>query len=89
MIEIGKNNKLRIIRQTAPGMFLGEDEVNVVLLPNKYIEKNFKIGDEIDVFIYKDSEDRLIATTLKPFVEVNQFAFLFVSQMSLFDSLYR
>ena len=82
MIEIGKNNKLRIIRQTAPGMFLGEDEVNVVLLPNKYIEKNFKIGDEIDVFIYKDSEDRLIATTLKPFVEVNQFAFLFVSEVN-------
>jgi predicted RNA-binding protein (virulence factor B family) len=63
-------------------MFLGNDENEVVLLPNKCIEPDFKVGDEIEVFIYKDSEDRLIATRLKPYVEINQFAFLNVSEVS-------
>lgn len=82
MIRIGKTNTLTILRQTPPGMFLGDDENEVVLLPNKYIESEFKVGDQIDVFIYKDSEDRLIATRLKPYVEINQFAFLNVSEVS-------
>lgn len=82
MIQIGKTNTLTILRQTPPGMFLGNDENEVVLLPNKCIDPNFKVGDQIDVFIYRDSEDRLIATTLKPFVEINQFAFLNASEVS-------
>lgn len=82
MIRIGKTNTLTILRQTPPGMFLGDDENDVVLLPNKYIDPEFKVGDQIDVFIYKDSEDRLIATRLKPYVEINQFAFLNVSEVS-------
>ena len=82
MIQIGKTNTLTILRQTPPGMFLGNDENEVVLLPNKCIEPDFKVGDEIEVFIYKDSEDRLIATRLKPYVEINQFAFLNVSEVS-------
>ncbi|MES2568169.1 MAG: S1-like domain-containing RNA-binding protein [Bacteroidota bacterium] len=82
MIKIGKTNALTILRQTPPGMYLGNDESEVVLLPNKYIEPDFKVGDQIDVFIYKDSEDRIIATRLKPYAEVNQFAFLNVSEAS-------
>lgn len=82
MIHIGKTNTLTILRQTPPGMFLGDDENEVVLLPNKCIDPSFKVGDQIDVFIYRDSEDRLIATTLKPFVEINQFAYLYVSEVS-------
>jgi hypothetical protein len=82
MIQIGKTNTLTIIRDTVPGMYLGYDDSEVVLLPKKFIEPEFKIGDEIDVFIYKDSEDRLIATRLKPYVEINQFAFLNVSEVS-------
>lgn len=82
MIHLGKTNTLTILRKTAPGMFLGDDENEVVLLPNKYIEPEFEIGEKIDVFVYKDSEDRLIATRLKPFVEVNQFAYLNVSEVS-------
>jgi predicted RNA-binding protein (virulence factor B family) len=82
MIQIGKTNTLTILRQTPPGMFLGDDENEVVLLPNKCIEPDFKVGDKIDVFIYKDSEDRIIATRLKPYVEINQFANLNVSEVS-------
>jgi predicted RNA-binding protein (virulence factor B family) len=82
MIQIGRTNNLTILRQTPPGMYLGDDENEVVLLPNKFIEPDFKVGDKIDVFIYRDSEDRLIATRFKPFAEVNQFAFLCVSEVS-------
>lgn len=82
MIQIGRTNTLTILRETAPGLYLGDDENNVVLLPKKYIEETFKVGDEIDVFVYKDSEDRIIATTSKPFVEINNFAYLNVSEAS-------
>lgn len=82
MIRIGKTNTLTILRQTPPGMFLGDDENEVVLLPNKYIEPQFEVGNQIDVFIYRDSEDRIIATRLKPYAEVNQFAYLNVSEVS-------
>ncbi len=82
MIHIGKTNTLTILRETSPGLFLGDDEDNVVLLPNKHIEASFKVGDQIDVFIYKDSEDRIIATTQKPYVEINNFAYLNVSEAS-------
>lgn len=86
MIQIGKTNNLTILRHTPPGMYLGEDESEVVLLPTKYIEPDFKVGDQIDVFIYKDSEDRIIATRLKPYIEVNHFAFLNVSEVSRFGA---
>jgi predicted RNA-binding protein (virulence factor B family) len=86
MIQIGKTNNLTILRQTPPGMFLGNEESEVVLLPNKYIEPQFKVGDQIDVFIYNDSEDRIIATRLKPYIEVNHFAFLNVSEVSRFGA---
>jgi uncharacterized protein len=82
MIHLGKINTLTILRQTPPGMFLGDDENEVVLLPNKCIEPSFKVGDKIDVFVYTDSEDRLIATTSKPFAEINQFAYLYVAEVS-------
>lgn len=82
MIHLGKTNTLTILRSTPPGMFLGDDENEVVLLPHKYVEPEFEIGQKIDVFVYRDSEDRLIATRLKPYAEVNQFAFLNVSEVT-------
>lgn len=82
MIHIGKTNTLTILRDTSVGMYLGDNENQAVLLPKKYILPEFNIGDEIAVFVYKDSEDRLIATTLKPYAEVGQFAFLEVIGVS-------
>jgi predicted RNA-binding protein (virulence factor B family) len=82
MIRIGKTNTLTILRDTAVGMYLGDNENQAVLLPKKYILPEFKVNDEVEVFVYKDSEDRMIATTLKPFAEVDQFAYLEVTSVS-------
>jgi len=84
MIEIGKYNKLKAIRLTPPGMFLAEEgnEEEVVLLPNKYIPKGFEVDQEIDVFIYRDSEDRIIATNLEPKIKLDEFACLEVKDVN-------
>ncbi len=82
MIEIGKINTLLIERTTTVGLYLSDEMNTEVLLPKKYILPEHVVGEHIDVFIYKDSEDRLIATTEKPFCEVNQFAHLNVSEVT-------
>lgn len=82
MIQIGEKNKLQVERITSVGMFLHDGEGNEVLLPNKYIPRGLGVNDFIEVFIYKDSEDRIIATTLEPLIQVNQFAFLRVVDVS-------
>ena len=76
MIYIGQKNTLTILRETDPGLYLGDDEDNVVLLPNKYIPEDFKIGDELSVFVYLDHEERPVATTLEPHINLNEFAYL-------------
>jgi len=76
MIKVGEYNLLEILRDTSSGLFLGDEEGNDVLLPGKYIPKGCKVGDKIEVFIYKDKEDRPIATTLKPKITLHQFALL-------------
>ncbi|MBC8047384.1 MAG: GntR family transcriptional regulator [Fimbriimonadaceae bacterium] len=80
MLNIGNVNTLTILRITSVGMYLSDEENNEVLLPNKYILPEFKVGNEAEVFIYKDSEERLIATTLEPFIKLNEFAFLQVKE---------
>ncbi|WP_421829796.1 S1 RNA-binding domain-containing protein [Larkinella sp.] len=74
MIQIGKINTLIALRETSVGVFLGDDEDNDILLPNKYVPGTLRIDDPIDVFVYTDSEDRIIATTLTPKIQRNQFA---------------
>jgi predicted RNA-binding protein (virulence factor B family) len=85
-MEVGKYNSLQILRGTSVGMYLGDEEGNDVLLPHKYIPENAQIGETIDVFIYRDSEDRLIATTLKPLILLNQFAILEVVAATQFGA---
>jgi predicted RNA-binding protein (virulence factor B family) len=83
MIEIGKYNKLKAIRLTPPGMYLGkENEKEVVLLPNKFIPNDFEVNQEIEVFIYNDSEDRIIATTQEPKIKLHEFACLEVKDVN-------
>ncbi|MFT4522655.1 MAG: putative RNA-binding protein (virulence factor B family) [Bacteroidia bacterium] len=82
MIEVGKLNKLTVLRDTSVGMFLGDLLGGEVLLPIKYIPENTKVDDELEVFIYKDSEDRIIATNLTPLAQLNSFACLTVSDVS-------
>ena len=78
MFEIGKYTTLKILRETEPGLYLGNDSEaeEVILLPHKYKPESFEIGDELKVFIYLDYEERPIATTLEPFVQLQSFSFL-------------
>ena len=82
MLHLGIKNTLRILRGTGVGMFLGDDEGNDVLLPKKYVPENAIVGDDIEVFIYRDSEDRIIATNLEPKIQLNQFACLQVKSVT-------
>jgi len=81
MIEIGKYNTLTIDRDTQVGIFLTDGKEDV-LLPNKYVPKIFEIGDEITVFVYLDHEERPVATTLEPYILLNEFALLRVSYVN-------
>lgn len=76
MADIGKLNKLKIVKELDFGMYLDGAEHGEILLPSRYIPKNCKPGDTIEVFIYLDSEDRIIATTEKPYAMLGEFALL-------------
>ena len=76
MIKIGEYNTLTILRETDPGLFLADDEDNEVLLPNRYVPEDFKIWDKLEVFVYLDNEERLVAVTDKPYVKRGDFALL-------------
>ena len=76
MIEIGKFNHLTANRFTDNGCYLMDEKEEEVLLPNKYVPEGFKEGDEIDVFIFLDFEERVTATTIKPKIELYGFACL-------------
>lgn len=92
MIEIGKYNTLTILRETKVGLFLGNPKedpegINDILLPNKYVPNKFEIGEELIVFVYLDHEERPVATTLVPYVFLNEFALLrvnYVNQVGAF-----
>jgi predicted RNA-binding protein (virulence factor B family) len=85
-MHLGQFNTLTILRFTNPGAYLGDDEDNDVLLPTKYLTPDLSIGDEIEVFLYLDSEDRLVATTEKPLIELNSFEFLKVKEVTHFGA---
>ena len=75
-IELGKMNRLVIDRFTPPGAYLMSEDEEDVLLPNQYLTDDMQQDDEIEVFVYTDSEDRLVATTLKPKAMRDEFALL-------------
>jgi hypothetical protein len=76
MAIIGKRNTLSIERASGPGLYLDGGELGEILLPGRYIPKNLAPGMKLDVFIYLDSEDRLVATTETPHAMVDEFAWL-------------
>ena len=76
MAIIGKRNILSIVRASAPGLYLDGGELGEILLPGRYIPRDLKPKDTLDVFVYRDSEDRLVATTEIPHVTVGEFAYL-------------
>jgi predicted RNA-binding protein (virulence factor B family) len=87
MINIGIDNTFRILRDTKPGLFLGTDvEGEEILLPNKYVPKQYEIGQEITAFVYLDHEERPVATTLEPYIYLNEFALLRVNYINQFGA---
>jgi predicted RNA-binding protein (virulence factor B family) len=86
MIELGNYNTLKVLRSTSIGLFLGDDEGTEVLLPNKYVPDDFEIDGDLEVFCYLDNGERPIATTLKPFVKRNGFAFLKVVEVGAYGA---
>lgn len=85
MIDIGRFNILKIARTTKVGLYLTDGE-NDVLLPNKYVPKEYEIGNELEVFVYLDHEERTVATTLEPYIFLNEFALLRVNYTNQFGA---
>ncbi|MFA9391895.1 MAG: S1 RNA-binding domain-containing protein [Prolixibacteraceae bacterium] len=76
MVRIGKLSTLDIVKFTEQGVYLDGGPYGEILLPNRYVPKNARIDDEVEVFISFDSEDRIVAMTDKPYAMVGEFAFL-------------
>jgi len=82
MIAIGQFNTLKILHNSTVGLFLGDQEGNEVLLPNKFVRPDMEEGAMLEVFVYTDSDDRPTATTQKPMACANEFAFLKVKEVN-------
>lgn len=82
MADLGHYNTLPIIRRTDVGVFVDGGELGDILLPRKYVTDSMQVGDQLKLFLYTDSEDRLVATTLQPYAEVGECAYLKVVSTS-------
>ncbi len=80
-MEIGHYNTLKIARETKVGLFLTDGAADV-LLPLKYVPKEYSIGDELIVFVYLDHEERPVATTLEPYILLDEFGLLRVNYVN-------
>jgi predicted RNA-binding protein (virulence factor B family) len=76
MVYIGRTARLQIIREFDFGLFLHGGDLGDILLPRRYVPARYNIDDWLDVFIYLDSDDNLIATTQKPYAQVGECAYL-------------
>lgn len=83
MIELGKKQKLMVVKEVEFGVYVGEhkDDEDRILLPKKQVPAGTKPGDEIEVFVYKDSKDRIISTTNEPKLQIGQVALLKVVEV--------
>ena len=80
MITLGSFNTLRILRRSDHGLYLeGDEKTGDILLPNRFVTRQMRIGDELSVFIHLDQDERLVATTEAPLAQVGEFAYLQVA----------
>lgn len=86
MVHLGKFNTLEVIKEVDFGMYLDGDEHGEILLPTRYVPENCKVGDWLNVLLYLDNEERLIATTLTPLVQVGEFACLEVAWINQYGA---
>lgn len=82
MLKIGRYNHLRVNRLVDFGAYLDAGDEREILMPAKYFPHELNPGDEVDVFVYTDSEDRLVATTEHPYAEVGEFAYMQVADVN-------
>lgn len=82
MIKVGKLNTLRVVKVLDFGVYLDGHEFGEILLPRRYVPEDCEVDSEVEVFIYYDSEDRIIATTAKPLAQVDEFAYLKVAAVN-------
>lgn len=85
MMRLGKKQVLTIVKKVEFGVYLGSDE-DRVLLPKRQVPEGVEIGDPVEVFLYKDSDDRLIATTHEPKIELGELAVLEVADTGKFGA---
>lgn len=76
MLQLGKRNDMVVARKVDFGVYLDGGDIGDVLLPKRYVPEGCEVGDTVNVFLYLDNDERLVATTKKSLVEVNHFAFL-------------
>jgi predicted RNA-binding protein (virulence factor B family) len=82
MVDIGRMNRLAIVRESEFGLLVDGGELGEILLPKRYVPKAWKTEDKLDVFVMRDSEDRLMAITEKPKAMVGEFALLRVKEIT-------
>jgi len=82
MIYIGRMNRMKVVKHVDFGVYLDGQDEGEILLPRKDVPHDTEVGDRLHVFIYRDSDDRLIATTKRPLVQVGEAAYLKVKQQN-------
>ena len=85
-IQLGQKNRLKAAWKVDFGMYLEGDDEGKILLPTRYVPEDLEVGDEIDVFVYLDNEERRVATTLEPKAMVGDFAYLEVAWVNEFGA---
>ena len=85
-ILLGQKNLLKAAWKVDFGMYLEGDEEGKILLPNRYVPEGLEVGDEVEVFVYLDNEERRVATTLEPKAMVGDFAYLEVAWVNEFGA---
>ena len=76
MAQIGEKNNLKVVKNLDHGIYLDAEDLGEILMPSRYVPENCKVGDSLEVFIYPDSADLLLATTEIPYVMVGECAYL-------------
>jgi predicted RNA-binding protein (virulence factor B family) len=82
MVEVGKVNKLSVSRRCDFGLIFDGLQLGEILMPNRYVTREMNPGDQLEVFVFRDSEDRLTATTQRPRAQVGEFALLRCKEVS-------
>lgn len=85
-VKLGEYNTLEVVKTVDFGIFLDGGNEGEILLPAAYVPEGVKVGDQLEVFLYLDSEERLIATTQKPLAKVGDFACLEVAWVNQFGA---